>query len=203
MTLRIATTTMLLSALGLAGCATKVAPPPEPVVVSDVQEDPGKVSVQQSTTVSATVKAVDQTSRVVTLLASNGEEIVFRAGPEVRNLAQVKKGDVVQATYYESIAIEVMKPGTATPGITTASDADRAKLGAKPGAAAAASTKVVATVVKIDKKNSTVTLKGPRGNEKTLPVKNPMHLDAVKVGDLVEVVYTEAIGIAVLPPAKK
>lgn len=187
---------------GFAACASKTAPPPAPVVASDVQESPGKVMAQQAVTVTATVKDVDQRSRVVTLLASNGEDIVFRAGDDVRNLDQVKRGDQVQATYYESLAIQVLKPGSAKPGITTATDADRAAPGEKPGGAAAQSTTVVATVVGVDKKKSTVTLKGPKGNVKTLPVQNPMHLDAVKAGDLVEVTYTEAIGIAVAPPAE-
>jgi Cu/Ag efflux protein CusF len=202
MRLRTAAVTILFG-FGLAACASKVAPPPEPVVVSDVEEDPGKVRAEESVTVSATVQAIDHESRVVTLLGSDGEEVVFRAGPEVRNLAQVKKGDVVQVTYYESIAIEVKKPGTATPGVTTAVDTDRAAVGEKPGAVAAESTRVVASVVRIDKKHQTVTLKGPLGNVKTLPVKNPMHLDAVKVGDLVEVTYTEAVGVAVVPPTAK
>ena len=194
--------TSFAATLALVACATKVAAPPAPVVASDVQESPGKVDAQQAVTVTATVQDVDQRSRVVTLLTASGEEVVFRAGDEVRNLAQVKRGDQVQATYYESLVIRVLKPGTAKPGVTTASDADRAKVGERPGAAAAESTTVVATVVKVDKKNSTITLKGPKGNLKTLPVKNSIHLDAVKAGDLVEATYTEAIGIAVAPPAK-
>jgi Cu/Ag efflux protein CusF len=189
-----------LCALALAACATRVTAPPAPVVTSEVQEDPGRLRVDERTTVSATVKEVDYESRVVTLLAPNGEDVVFRAGDEVRNLAQVKVGDVVQATYYESVAIEVKKPGTATPGVTAGSGAERAPLGAKPGAAAVESMQIVATVVKVDKKNGAVTLRGPKGRTKTLPVRNPAHLDAVKVGDLVEVTYTEAIGIAVVPP---
>jgi Cu/Ag efflux protein CusF len=187
---------------GLAACASKTTPPPAPVVASDVQESPGKLSAQQAVTVTATVKDIDQKTRMVTLLGPDGQEIEFRADDEVRNLAQVKRGDHVQATYYESLVIQVMKPGTAKPGIQTASDADRAKLGAMPGGAAAESTRVVATVVSVDKKKSTVTLKGPQGNLRTLPVKNPMHLDAVKAGDLVEVTYTQAVGIAVATPAK-
>jgi Cu/Ag efflux protein CusF len=201
-TTRTAPSIAAVFALGLAACATKVAAPPAPVVASDVQESPGRVEAQEALTVTATVKDVDQHNRVVTLLTSSGEDIVFRAGDEVRNLAQVKRGDQVQATYYESLVIQVLKPGAATPGVTTAADADRAELGQRPGGAAAESTRVVATVVKVDKKASTVTLKGPKGNVKTLPVKNPIHLDAVKAGDLVEVTYTEAIGVAVVPPAK-
>ena len=120
----------------------------------------------------------------------------------MRNLAQVKRGDQVQATYYESLAIRVLKPGSAKPGITTASDVDRAAVGERPGAAAAETATVVATVTRVDRKNSTITLRGPKGNEKTLPVQNKEHLDAVKVGDLVEATYTEALGIEVVAPPK-
>jgi hypothetical protein len=186
-----------LLTLALGACAPRVSAPPEPVVASNLEETPGKVSAQRAITVTATVQDVDQASRVVNLLTASGENVVFRAGPEVRNLAQVKRGDHVQATYYESLVIQVLKPGTAQPGITTAADADRAKLGERPGASAAASTTVVATVVKVDKKNATITLKGPRGNAKTLPVRNPIHLDAVRAGDLIEATYTEALGVAV------
>ena len=186
---------------GFVACA-KTQPPPPPVVAADVSEAPGKVTAQQTVTVTATVKDVDQKTRVVTLLGPDGQEIVFRADEHVRNLKQVKRGDHVQATYYESLVIQLLKPGSAKPGIETASDSDRAKLGEKPGAAAAESTRVVATVVSVDKKNSTVTLRGPRGNEKTLPVRNPQQLDLIKKNDLVEATYTEAIGIDVSTPAK-
>lgn len=187
--------------LGLGACARPVASPPAPVVVSDLEETPGRVRAEEAVTATATVKDIDQKSRVVTLLTASGEEVVFRAGPEVRNLAQVKRGDQVQATYYESVAIDVLKPGSAKPGITVAADEDRAKVGERPGGAAAESATIVATVVSVDKKNRTVTLKGPQGNVKTLPVRNPIHLDALYKGALVQVTYTEAIGIAVAPPA--
>ena len=191
-----------LCALAFAGCAKKVEPPPDPVVTSDVEEEPGKIRAEQAVTVSATVVDVDQKSRVVTLLGPDNEEIVFRAGDEVRNLPQVKKGDLVNATYYESLAIDVKKKGTATPGVVVGEDAARAKVGERPGAVAAESVRVTATVVGIDKKKNTITLKGPKGNTKTFPVKNPEHLKVVKVGDLVEATYTEAVGIDVTTPSK-
>lgn len=189
--------------LGVAACARPVAPPPDPVIVRDVHEDAGTVRAEQAVTVSATVVQIDQKDRLVTLLGPDGEEVLFRAGPEVRNLAQVKRGDMVQATYYESLAIDVRKPGEATPGVTAAADSDRAAPGERPGAATAESVTVTATVVKVDERKRTVTLRGPKGNVKTLPVKNPMHLGVVKAGDLVQVTYTEAIGIEVSPPTKQ
>jgi len=191
-----------LCALAFAGCSNKVEPPPDPVVTSDVEEEPGKIRATEAVTVSATVVSVDQKTRMVTLLGSDGEEIEFRADDQVRNLAQVKKGDIVSATYYESLAIDLKKPGEAKPGVVVGEDAARAKVGEKPGAAAAESVRVTATVVAVDHKKGTITLKGPKGNRRTFPVKNPEHLKVVKVGDLVEATYTEAVGIEVNPPAK-
>ena len=67
-------------------------------------------------TVTATVEAVDQTTRMVTLKGPKGNTITFKAGEEVRNLPQVKVGDQVEAKYYESLVVDVKKPGEATPG---------------------------------------------------------------------------------------
>ena len=52
---------------------------------------------------------------MVTLERGDGSEVTFQADAAVRNLAQVEVGDEVTATYYESLAYEVKKPGTATP----------------------------------------------------------------------------------------
>jgi hypothetical protein len=61
----------------------------------------------------------------------------------------------------------------------------------------------IAKVTGVDKKAKTITLKGPRGNVVTLDVQNPDHFKVVKVGDEVEVVYTEAVAISVEPAPKK
>jgi hypothetical protein len=57
--------------------------------------------------------------------------------------------------------------------------------------------------VAVNKKASTITLKGPRGNEVELKVEDKRHFDVVKKGDQVEAVYTEAVAISVEAPAKK
>ena len=82
------------------------------------------------------------------------------ADDTVRNLPQVQVGDEVTASYYESLAYEVKKPGTATPGATVAEEAARAKLGEKPAGAGARVTTLVATITGIDKAAGTVTLAG-------------------------------------------
>jgi Cu/Ag efflux protein CusF len=67
---------------------------------------------------------------------------------------------------------------------------------------AAEQTTVVATVEKVDAKKRLVTVKGPRGNTVDIEVKDPKKLKQVKVGDEVEITYTEALAISVESPKK-
>ena len=189
----------------MVGCGMGKAtpPPPAPVAVSSLSEKPGQVVEEQVVSVAAPVVKVDQKARVVTLRKADGETVDVEVSDEVKNLPQVKKGDQVVATYYESIALTLRKPGEATPGIETADAAGRAKPGEKPGGLAARQTTVTATVVGLNKKQGTVTLKGPRGKTVTVTARDPKRLEPVKVGDLIEAVYTEAIAISVEKPAKQ
>ena len=190
-------------AVALAGCGTEKAAPPQPVAVPAVAEKPGQVVEQSVATVAAKVLEVDHTSRVVTLRIVGGETVDVHVGDEVKNFRQVQKGDDVVVTYYESVAIMLQKSGNAAPGVETADTVGRAKPGEKPSMAAGKQTKVTATVVGLNKKKGTITLKGPRGRVVTVTTYEPKRLDPVKVGDLLEVVYTEALAIAVEKPAKK
>jgi sugar lactone lactonase YvrE len=71
-------------------------------------------AVVASATVTATVAQVDHKTREVTLKADDGKEYSFVAGDAVKTLAQVKKGDVVVATYTEALAWEIKKGGKAS-----------------------------------------------------------------------------------------
>lgn len=147
--------------------------------------------------VTAKVQKVDHATRMVTLLTNDGESVTFEAGPQVKNLAQVKAGDVVNAQYFESVVYEVKKPGEAVPGVRMAEDSAAAEAGEMPAAGAARAVVITATVQEIDMKAPSVTLRGAGGEVTTLPVRDPNRLKAVKVGDLVEFTYTQAIAIAV------
>ena len=60
----------------------------------------------------ATVEAIDLEKRLVTLKGPKGEKRTIKVGQEARNLPQLKVGDLVTVKYYESMAVEVIKPGT-------------------------------------------------------------------------------------------
>jgi Cu/Ag efflux protein CusF len=159
----------------------------------------GKLS-EGLVTSTARVKSVDQKTRMVTLETADGGLVKFRAGDQVRNLAQVKVGDEVTASYYESVAFQVRKAGESELGTEVGEQAARAKLGDKPGMAGARVITVTTKIIGIDKQAGTVTLQDEDGESVTVKARNPENLERVAVGDLVEITRTEAVGISVQEP---
>ena len=167
---------------------------------SQAQDTKGQ-AVVSSETVTATVVQVNQKTREVTVKTKDGKEHSFIAGDEVKNLAQVKKGDIITAVYTEAIAYEVKEHGTT--GVKTTTAAAGAEPGAKPAGAVAQQTTVTVMITAIDLKVPTVTFMGPRGNKETIKVRDPKNLNGVKVGDKVDITYTEALAIKVDEAPKK
>jgi hypothetical protein len=192
-------------ALAVTGCAggnTPAPSAPPPAAPTAPQPLPSGTVGANLVTATARVKALDQQTRRVTLERADGSEVTVYADDTVRNLPQVHVGDEVTASFYESLAYEVKKPGTAAPGTTVAEDAARAKLGEKPAGAGARVTTIVATIVGLDKGAGTVTLQGPTGRATTIKARDPRNLERVAVGDLVEITYTEAVAVSVEQPVK-
>jgi hypothetical protein len=164
-----------------------------------------KPTIEESTlvTVTATVEAIDQKTRMVTLKGPQGNMVTFKAGEQIKNLAQVKVGDTVLAKYYESVVVEVRKPGEAKPGVTTQEAVTRAKPGETPKGLAVSQMTVTTTIAAIDKKAPSVTLKGADGKSTTVKVRNPKNLENVKVGDQVVITYTEALALSLEKAPKK
>jgi hypothetical protein len=183
---------MLSLATGAFAQATKGAAP---------AEQP-KVVKERTAVMTATVTAIDLQKRMVTLKGPKGEVRTIKVGEEAVNLPQLKVGDLVTVKYYESLAVEVMKPGTAS-GAGEKTAIVRNKPGEMPGGMAAQQSTVTATVMAIDKKKSTLTLKGPEGNTVVAKVQDPKNLDKVKVGDELMITYTEALAISVEKAKKK
>jgi len=181
------TVAVVTGVLSLANVALAQAPPKGQVVAA-------------STDVSATVVNIDQKTREVTLKGSDGQEYSFVAGDHVKNLAQVKVGDVVTATYTEALAYEVKKGGAT--GSETTTTAAGAPLGAKPAGVIAQQTTVTVQVVAIDPKAPTITFKGPAGHTRMVHVKDASKLQGVSVGDTVQITYVEAIGLKVEKASK-
>ena len=163
-----------------------------------------KLSREQTrlTSFEARVEAIDQQTRVVTLVDAKGNRTRFRADEAVRNLPQVRVGDQVLGDLVEFVAIEV-RPATAEEKAAPASISELAA-GAEPGQKPAGlfvrETKALYTIESIDKAAGGGTLRAPDGSSHFVKVRDPAVLDRVKVGDTVVVTLTEALRIEVLAP---
>lgn len=156
---------------------------------------------ENQVTRTATVQKIDLTKRLVTLKGDqSGDTVVVKASEAVKNLPQLKVGDKVSATYYQSIAYEVHKPGTLTDTETkAAAGLATAEAGQKPGAMAAEIIRVTATIVSIDKQTPSLTLRTESGEVLAVKVKHPEKLDQIKVGDVMEIFLSQAVAITVEP----
>jgi Cu/Ag efflux protein CusF len=189
----------VLCAVACGGCARTKAPPP-PTVATGSTSTPTGGSRAQETRTTATVEHVDLANRLVTLRRSDGDRVTVRAGAQVRNLPQLKRGDRVVVISYEAIAFQVLAPGEAAPSLSSDDDVFVAPLGGKPGAAVARETTLVATILELDRAHQRAVLRGPEGKRLTVNVHDPANFDKVKVGDSVAITYTEAFGIEAQPP---
>jgi len=151
-------------------------------------------------TATATIEAIDRATRQITLKNQKGEVTTIVAGPEVKRFDELKVGDTVSATYYESVAVNVRRPGD--PGPNPGGAAVTPGAGPKPGATAAVQQSVTVVVQSIDKPNQSVTVKRTDGSIVSFRVQNPKYLDMAKAGDTVDITYTQAVLVEVVPAKK-
>ena len=191
---------MVALALPAAAQGTGTAPAPGAKPASPAPAMP-KGQEAAVVTLRGTVEAVDKEKQTVTIKGPKRTLTIRVQDP--KKLEAIKVGDPVVGKYYEAIAFEVKKPGTATPGVTAQQAVGTSQPGQTPAGAVGEQVTITATITAIDKKAQTVTIKGPDGTTETVKARNPKNLDAVKVGDLVEITYTRALAIALDKSAKK
>ncbi|MGE5346849.1 MAG: hypothetical protein ACM3JH_12920 [Acidithiobacillales bacterium] len=149
--------------------------------------------------VTVTVEAIDSATRTLTVKAPGGDYVDLEVPETVKRFSEIKVGDQIRVKYYESIAVEVKKAGEATPGKKVEGGITR-EPGKKPSGKAARKVTVAVTIVSIDAKAPSVTVKGEDGHTRSFRIEDPKNLEGVKPGDHVVVTYTEALAIEVVAP---
>ena len=146
-----------------------------------------------------TVTKVDRKGRTVTIRGPAGNLHILAVPKEAKNLDQVKPGDRFRMTYAEAAAVAVTKGGKAEAGIEQM--VSLAPKGAKPGGYKVRTFNVSGTVEAIDYKRRQVSVRGPKGNIVSLPVSGEVkNLESVSVGELITVIYSEALAMEMVPP---
>ncbi len=155
------------------------------------------VSVADVVTATFTIEAIDHTSRMVTLKKADGTTQDIYCGPQVQRFDALKVGDKVTFRYHESMVSAIQRPGAA-PKPAVSSAVTRTP-GTQPGGTIAKQYTAVVTLEAIDEKVGSVTIRMEDGHRLSAKVADPKNLAGYKVGDKVEVTYTQALAISVEP----
>ena len=194
MTLTLLAATSLLATTAMAqDKATSAAP--TMAAIADA------LDVGEKMTATAMVLEVDQRHRTLTLKGEDGKPFTIQVGDEVRNLAQVKAGDTVVATYRQALAVslEVVK-GTGVNARVVTVSVGRAPKGEMPAGVVEEKVQMVGTVLAVDKEKRTVLIQGAV-HHVTLKIPADMDIKDLKAGDQVRATYTQELAVSVEPTA--
>lgn len=150
------------------------------------------VKRQDTVKVKATVVAIDQATRSVTLRKDDGEEDTFTVGPEVTKFSQLKAGDKINATYHESLVMQLRKPGAPPP---TAAAGDRPK-GVPEGAIGRQHTASV-TVKAVNMSAPYIVVVTADNRTLSRRVNDKNDLKGISPGDRIDITFTQALLVKV------
>ncbi len=160
-----------------------------------VEGVPGGV-VQETSVLTATVKAIDYSDRTVTLVDQYGNQKTLDVGPEAVNFDQVEKGDLVTVEMVEQLAIYMEEDGDIDAG-GDAGFAVLADKGQKPAGIMGETITTRAQVLAIDTTARTVTLGFEDGSKDTVAVRPDIELDQSQLGQIVVIRLTTAMALSV------
>jgi Cu/Ag efflux protein CusF len=149
---------------------------------------------------SATITAINHTTRVVTLKDGQGNVEDVLCGPEITRFNELKVGDVVTFSYHAAVVYQIVKPGEKTAAAAGAGVV-RGQ-GVKPSGAVAQQVKAQVTIESVDAAAPSVTVRTANGHRMTAQVEDKKNLEGLKAGDKVDVTFTEALMVTVEPPKK-
>jgi Cu/Ag efflux protein CusF len=140
----------------------------------------------------ATIQAIDSATRTVTLRDEMGNEDEYVVSTDMQRFNELKVGQKVDITYYESLVLQVLKPGEQ--GLTAASETalKRAK-GNLPAATLASQDRRTVTVKSIDPSVPSVTVTTEDGRSVTRKIEDKSLLDRIKPGDRIDITFTRAL----------
>lgn len=193
---------VLLAAIALHACGDKSSEPtmskPSEAAVDKPSEPVVREELHHAT---ATVEAIDVKTRAISLKGENGS-FSFTAGPEVRNFDNIHVGDKVNVTYYEALAAELKKKGASASEPSATVAAARAPDGGTPAAAVGQSVTGTVKIESYDTATDTVVFTNADGVRHSVAVQAPNMKElgrTLKPGDEVELTYTEAVAVEVVP----
>ena len=156
------------------------------------------VAEVKARSVTAAVVAVDYRNRVVSLQDQNGRVFDQKVSANVKNLKQVKVGDLVVIEFVETISVFARKSDGGKPSRNSSETIQVARPGAKPMKVQVTTEEIVTEVAAIDSEQRIINLNTPSGKLQTYFVpRHYKHLDNVKKRDQVMVRFSRSAAIKV------
>jgi hypothetical protein len=151
-------------------------------------------AIDKPVTLTATIEKIDAKTRTVTLKGKQGN-LEVAVAEDMQGFNTLKVGDVVTATYYEALALQIRRPGD-PPASTTPIVTSQRKEGS-PNSERRRQQTFTVSIEAIDLTAETVRVKGPAGRVLTVVAADPKQLQRLKVGDQVDVTYYETLLVEV------
>src|SRR4029453_8710373 len=164
---------------------------------------PKPVASADTGTHTAAAVSIDKPNRHLVLKNNkDGKTETITVPPEVERFDAIKVGDVITARYIESALIRLVDPNEPASSQAAAEVGLTRRPGEKPGGTIAKQVNVKVKVKAIDKAAPSLTVEVPSGDVVSFKVEDKKRLEKLKVGDQIDITYTEALMITV-DPAKK
>jgi hypothetical protein len=151
-----------------------------------------------SLTLTATVDAIEHSSRSLTLRKPDNSITTMKVPKEYVRFDALKVGDKLSATYYDNVVIRVKAPGE--PDVNTQGDSLVPTPGLKPGFTIGSQRVITATITAIDPKIPSISMAGPNNWTYSSRVVDRNALKQVKVGDRLDITWTEAVMLSAVAP---
>jgi hypothetical protein len=185
-------------ALALASSPAFADESPQPSMAGSTTTTQMGSSPSTTTTTHATVvvTAIDKASRHLTVKKPDGDKVTLAVGQDVKAFDKLKVGDKIDVDYMESVAMEMLPPGTKPSATETRMRGHEAGV-----AGGARQVTASAEIISVDAAANKVTFKGPRG-VRTVEVQDPglqAKLPSLKPGQVVQLTYTEAMAASIQP----
>jgi len=143
-------------------------------------------------TTTAVIQKIDVPDRFVVLRGDDGRDVGVVAPPEFTRLNELRVGDRVTITYYESTVYQLKGRHDRRPDVAeeVAGVESDSRL---PGGTLSHQVIERVTVKAVDRTSGSITVTGPSGGTSVRRVSRPADLDGVKKGDHIDITYTEAV----------
>ncbi len=145
----------------------------------------------------AEIVGIDAGDRALTLKGPGGNVVIVLVSQQAAGFDQLKIGDHIDVLYKNALLTKAEKVGGAGKGIRERIDR-QSDTPASGGYESARQTDVLATVMKIDRKQRLVTLRGAHQTQ-TFEAAPDVDLSDVKVGDTLRAVFVSAAAVQVTP----